>query len=235
MKTVFLLNLKSASKDVYLLFWSIVLPIAILILLRIFIPDHSEYAASGIMATSVFFYAFMSTAFISLSHRRRGVYNLLHATPMPLYKYILGISGSWSLISLGLGYLILFSGMAFSHISLSIAGFLMTLPVVLTGAFAFIFLSFTVSSLVKTEGHLSITTNLVMFPMLLCSSAFYSMEAAPAFIQFVSVINPFEWFVSGIRDSLMAEISPWVQSLSVLLIFFILFLSFSLKTFKYSQ
>lgn len=235
MKTVFLLNLKSASKDIYLLFWSLVLPIIGLILTHIFLPNHSEYVMIGIVATSIFFYSFISTAYISLSQKRRGVFNLLHATPMPLYKYILGMSGSWSVVSLALGYIILIFGMVFNDISFSIIGLLMFTPVIIMGSLVFIFLSFTLSSIVKTEGHLSMTTNIIMLPMLLCSSAFYSMEHAPDFIQYISFINPFEWLVSGIRNSLIVDVSSWFQDLLVLLIFFILFLLLSLKTFRYSN
>lgn len=235
MKTVFLLNLKSATKDIFLLFWSIALPIIGLILSRIFLPNYSENLIPGIVATSVFFYSFMSTAYVSLSQRRRGVYNLLHATPMPLFKYILGVSGSGSLISLGLAYIILFFGIALINVSFSLTGIFLFIPVILMGSLAFIFLSFTLSSIVKTEGHLSMTTNIIMLPMLLCSSAFYSMENAPTFIQYISFINPFEWFVSGIRDSLMINISSWFQDLAALLIFFILFLLLSLRTFKYDS
>jgi ABC-2 type transport system permease protein len=92
MDTIFKLNLKSSVKDMYLLFWSIVLPILATIVIKVLIPEKAESYIYGIIAISVFFYSFMTTAFISLSQRKRGVYNLLHATPIPLCKYIFGVS-----------------------------------------------------------------------------------------------------------------------------------------------
>lgn len=235
MSTVFLLNLKAAAKDIYLLFWSVALPVVALVAIGAFFDDYVGYALIGMAAGSLFFYAFISTSFTFLSQRRRGVYDLLHATPMPLYQYILSVSGAKSIISLVLGLIILILGWILYSPSFSFTGLLMSLPILFIGALVFIFLSFAVSSVTKTEGHLSMTTNLLMLPMILCSSAFYTLENAPSFIQYVSMINPFEWLVIGVRNSMTMDITLWIQSVFILLIFFVLFLALSLKTFKYSR
>ncbi|QQK80070.1 ABC transporter permease [Salicibibacter cibi] len=235
MTTVFLLNVKAAVKDVYLLFWSVALPVGALITMGIFFDGYVEYTLVGMSAVSLLFYAFMSTSFTSLSQRRRGVYDLLHATPMPLYQYILSVSGARSMISMVLGYMILVVSWIFYSPSFSIIGLLMTFPVLLIGSTAFIFLSFAVSSVVKTEGHLSMSTNLIMLPMVLCSSAFYSLENAPSFIQYVSMVNPFEWLVTGIRTSMTVEMTLWIQNVFILFVFFALFFILSLRTFKYER
>jgi len=235
MKAVFVLNLKSSIKDMYLLFWSIVMPFAAIIALRLFVPNYAENYVEGIIAVSVFFYSFMTTAFIALSQRKRGVYNLLHATPMPLWKYIISISSSWAIVAIILSYIVLLFSIVINRLDVSFKIFLYMTPIILIASLSFVFLSFFLSSLVKNEGHLSLTANVLMIPMLLCSNAFFTMEKAPNFIQYISLVNPFEWFLNGIKAAFINNYSTWGESLLLLIGYLTLTLIISLKTFKYSD
>lgn len=90
MDTIFKLTLKSAGRDPFLFFWSILLPLGGSIGLGMLIktPEYAQHILTGMMAVSILFYSFMTTAYSILTQRRRGVYNLLRITPMPLWKYI---------------------------------------------------------------------------------------------------------------------------------------------------
>ncbi|MFJ7183941.1 ABC transporter permease [Lysinibacillus xylanilyticus] len=235
MKTVFVLNLKSSIKDMYLLFWSILMPFAAIIALRIFLPSYAGDYVEGIIAVSVFFYSFMTTAFIALSQRKRGVYNLLHATPMPLWKYIISISSSWAIVAIILSYIVLLFATVINKLNFSFKILLYMTPIILIASLSFVFFSFFISSLVKNEGHLSMTANVLMIPMLLCSNAFFTMEKAPNLIQYISIVNPFEWFLNGIKSAFLNNFSIWGESLLLLLGCLAVTLIISLKTFKYSD
>ncbi|MFE3574836.1 ABC transporter permease [Lysinibacillus sp. NPDC059133] len=235
MKAIFVLNLKSSIKDMYLLFWSILMPFAAIIALRIFLPNYAGNYVEGIIAVSVFFYSFMTTAFIALSQRKRGVYNLLHATPMPLWKYIVSISSAWAIVAIILSYIVLLFSIVINQLNFSFNVLLLMTPIILIASLSFVFLSFFISSLVKNEGHLSMTANVLMIPMLLCSDAFFTMEKAPNLIQMISLVNPFEWFLNGIKAAFLNNFSTWGESLLLLLGCLALTLIISLKTFKYSD
>lgn len=235
MKVIFVLNLKSSIKDMYLLFWSILMPFAAIIALRIFLPSYSGNYVEGIIAVSVFFYSFMTTAFIALSQRKRGVYNLLHATPLPLWKYIVSISSAWAIVAIILSYIVLLFSIVINQLKFSLNILLYMTPIILIASFSFVFLSFFISSLVKNEGHLSMTANVLMIPLILCSNAFFTMEKAPNLIQYISLVNPFEWFLNGIKAAFLNNFSIWGESLLLLLGCLALTLIISLKTFKYSD
>ncbi|MEY9980333.1 ABC transporter permease [Lysinibacillus sp. RC79] len=235
MKAIFVLNLKSSIKDMYLLFWSILMPFAAIIALRIFLPSNAGNYVEGIIAVSVFFYSFMTTAFIALSQRKRGVYNLLHATPMPLWKYIVSISSAWAIVAIILSYIVLLFSIVINQLNFSFNILLYMTPIILIASLSFVFFSFFISSLVKNEGHLSMTANVLMIPMLLCSNAFFTMEKAPNLIQYISLVNPFEWFLNGIKAAFLNNFSTWGESLLLLLGCLALTLIISLKTFKYSD
>jgi len=235
MKTIFFLNLKSSIKDMYLLFWSIFMPCTAIIALKIFLPSIAENYTEGMIAISVFFYSFMTTAFIALSQRRRGVYHLLHATPLPLWKYIVSVSSSWALIAIFLSYVVLLFSLVIHQLTFTFSSLFYMTPVILIASLAFVFLSFFVSSLVKNEGHLSMTANIMMLPMLLCSNAFLTMEKAPSIVQFISRINPFEWFLRGIQGAFYHNYHVWGESLLLLLLCLAFTLLISIKAFRYSD
>ncbi|MDM5233870.1 ABC transporter permease [Lysinibacillus pakistanensis] len=235
MKTIFFLNLKSSLKDMYLLFWSIFMPCTAIIALKIFLPNLAGNYTQGMIAVSVFFYTFMTTSFIALSQRRRGVFHLLHATPLPLWKYIVSVSSSWALIAIILSYIILLFSIVVHQLTITLSSLFYLIPVILTASLAFVFLSFFVSSLVKNEGHLSMTANIIMLPMLLCSNAFLTMEKAPNIVQFISRINPFEWFLRGIQGAFYHNYHLWGESILLLLLCLAFSLLISIKTFKYSD
>ncbi|MNC31781.1 hypothetical protein D3C75_801140 [compost metagenome] len=120
MKTIFLLTLKAAPRDPYLLFWSILLPVGGTIGLGLLIgqPEYPLRIMTGMMAVGMLFYAFSTTSFAILGQRRRGVYNPLRVTPMPLWRYICGVSGAWTLISLSCGLLVLGAGTIFFQLGI---------------------------------------------------------------------------------------------------------------------
>jgi ABC-2 type transport system permease protein len=211
------------------------MPFAAIIALRIFLPSYAVNYVEGIIAVSVFFYSFMTTAFIALSQRKRGVYNLLHATPMPLWKYIISISSSWAIVAIILSYIVLLFAIVINQLNFSFKILLYMTPIILIASLSFVFLSFFISSLVKNEGHLSMTANVLMIPMLLCSNAFFTMEKAPNLIQYISRVNPFEWFLNGIKSAFLNNFSIWGESLLLLLGCLAVTLIISLKTFKYSD
>lgn len=237
MKSIFGLTLKSAIRDPFLLFWSIFLPIGGSVSLGLFIKQtgYSLRIVIGMMAAGVLFYAFTTTAFNILSQRRRGVYNLLLVTPMPLWEYICSVSGAWTLVSFLCAMLVLVVGRLTFQFYLSVISILMLLPVVFIAAIGYVLLSFFVSSLCKTEAHASMVTNLVAMPLLFCSDAFYELDKAPMWLQTITRLNPFQWFINGLRSSLVLNVGAWLVSIGLLLLIMVIALTLAVRTFKYSH
>lgn len=237
MHTVFGLSLKSAAREPFLLFWSIIMPIGGTIGLGLLInqPDYSIQITTGMMAMGILFYAFTTTVFSVLAQRKRGVYKLLRVTPMPLWRYILSVSSAWILISLLCGMLVLSVGSIVFIFSPSVLSVVMMAIVCILAACGYVFLSFFISGLCKSEAQASITTNLITLPLLLCSSAFYSLEGAPQWVQLLSKMNPFQWFVSGLRSGFALDISGWLVSVGVLLLLLFITLFLAVKSFGFNE
>lgn len=237
MNTIFNLSLKSASREPFLLFWSIFMPIAGTLILGYLVhdPQYSIRITTGMMAMGILFYAFTTTVFSLFSQRRRGVYQLLKVTPLPLTHYIISVSSAGTVISLSCGLTVLIIGSIAFQISLSFQSLLMIMTVCLLGAMGYIFLSFFVSSLCKTEAQASIITNLVSMSLLLSSDAFYSLDSAPAIVFAIRFLNPFQWFLNGLRSGIMVSPSTWGYSLLFLALFFTITLTLAIWSFTFTD
>lgn len=237
MNTIFSLSLKSAAREPFLLFWSILVPIGGTLVLG-FLVGTSDYAiniTTGMMAMGILFYAFTTTVFSLLGQRRRGVYQLLKVTPMPLSRYIISVSGAWTLVSLICAMLVLMVGGVFFHLDLALASVLKMGTVCVLGAMGYVFFSFFVSGLFQTEAQTSIATNLIAMPLLLGSDAFYSLEAAPDWIKTVILLNPFQWLLNGLRSGFNSNNRDWAISAITLLIFLGIALFLAVRSFKSSD
>lgn len=237
MRTIFKLTLKSASRDPFLFFWSILLPVGGAIGLGLLFnsTEYPRYILTGMMAVSILFYSFMTTSYSILTQRRRGVYHLLRITPMPLWKYISSISGAWTLTSLLCGMIVLLSGGILFQIEHLMLAILLMIPLIFLAALGYVFLSFFVASLVSTEGNLSMLTSMGILPFLFCSKAFYSLNNAPEWIQTLSRFNPFQWFIDGLRSSLALDWSNYFISAGLLLITGIVAFVLAVRTFRFAQ
>ncbi len=237
MRTIIKLTLKNAIRDPYLLFWSFFLPIAVTIGFGYYIgeEDYTKRILTGMLCTSVIFYAYMTTVFTNIAQRRRGVYTLLKITPLSLSKYIFGISFAWTVIATTCSFAVFLIGMLIFKISFSVGAVLSSLPIILLAAIGYIFLSFFISSFCKDESRASMINNLITMPMLFCSDAFYSLRNAPQIIQYISKINPFQYFVNGVRAALNNIFSAYISSMLILIVLLFVALFLSVKTFKFSE
>lgn len=237
MAIIFRLVLKSALRDPYLLFWSILLPVGGTLALGYFV-DLSDYPmriATGMMAMAVLFYALTTTIYAVLAQRRRGVYRLLRITPMPLWQYICSVSGAWTLIALVCAWLVWGAGSLMFQLPFAWGSFGLLTLTVLVAALGYVFASFFVSSLCRSEAHASMISNFILLPLLFGSEAFYSLHHAPYWIQTVSRLNPFQWFVDGLRSSLEGNVGDWLLRMGCLLAVMLIALLAAVRTFKFSE
>ncbi len=237
MKTIFTLTLKSATRDPYLLFWSLLLPIGGTVALGLLIqtPEYPKQILTGMMAVSMMFYAFMTTSYTVLAHRRRGVYNLMRVTPMPLWKYIFSVSAAWTLTAVLSGLLVLAAGTLVFQFSINAFSLLSVLPTAMLACLGYVFLSFFVAGLSRTEGSISMITNVISLPLMFLSDAFYSLSSAPTWIQAISRFNPFQWFVTALRSALDWQGHNYIISILILAGLCIAALGLAVRTFKYSD
>ncbi|WIH87788.1 ABC transporter permease [Brachyspira pilosicoli] len=235
MKTIFKLTIKKAIRDPFLIFWSIFFPIVTIIALGILFNTESYtiHILTAMTCVSVLAYSFMTTSFNVLSQRRRGVYNLLKVTPLPLYKYIISSSCAWVMISIISSLFVFISCALFFKLEFSFVSILLFLPIIIAASLVYIFISFFVSSLVKNNETASILYNIILMGSMFLSDGYYSLYNAPSVVKFLSRLNIFQYFLNAVRGAYYFDFKSYFIGLAVLLSCLIIALILAVNTFRY--
>lgn len=235
MKTIFKLTIKKAIRDPFLIFWSIFFPIVTIIALGILFNTESYtiHILTAMTCVSVLAYSFMTTSFNVLSQRRRGVYNLLKVTPLPLYKYIISSSCAWVMISIISSLFVFISCALFFKLEFSFVSILLFLPIIIAASLVYIFISFFVSSLVKNNETASILYNIILMGSMFLSDGYYSLYNAPSVVNFLSRLNIFQYFLNAVRGAYYFDFQSYFIGLAVLLACLIIALILAVNTFRY--
>lgn len=235
MNTALRILLKSALRDRISLFWSVVFPVGLLIGLGVVFdsPEYRGRLLAGMAAMGVFFWALFGIAFENLSHRNRGVYKLLRATPFPTVAFVLSLTIARALVALLSGAVVVATGAIAFGVDVGWGESLLMLPVLLAGTFCFTGLGFLVANLAGNEAQVSMICNLFSLPMLFVSETFYSLDGSPRWLQELSRFLPFSHFVDAFRHSLEGDASGIVLPILILLAFAVLFLVLAVVTFRW--
>ncbi|ADG71087.1 ABC transporter permease [Brachyspira murdochii] len=237
MKTIFKLTMKKAIRDPFLIFWSIFFPLVIVISLGLFfnMESYTIHILTAMTCVSVLAYSFMTTSFNVLSQRRRGVYNLLKVTPLPLYKYIISLSCAWVIISIISSLFVFFVCVLFFKIEFDFLSVFLFLPVIIIASLLYIFISFFVSSLVKNNETASILYNIILMASMFLSDGYYSLYNAPNIVKFLSKLNIFQYFLNAFRGAFYFDFHAYFIGISVLIICLIIALLLAVNTFRYAD
>lgn len=203
MITIFRTMLTGILRDVHTLFWTILFPIAMLIGLGLYFdnPEYSERLTAGVLTMNVLFGSTMVTAFQVMAQRNRGVYKLLRVTPFSTAKFILAMASSRTVLTLIVSSGILAVGILLFGVDLSLQGLLMVTLILLVGSVCFTAIGFIAANLSRDESNVNMISNLISFPMLFTSQAFYSLQNAPDWVQFLAHIQPFYYFVEAMGEA----------------------------------
>lgn len=240
MLTILSTMLRGIFRDIHTLVWNIIFPIGLLIGLGLYI-DNSEYSnrlLSGVLTTNILFGATFVTAFSIMSHRNRGVYKLIRATPFSTFSLISAMTGARTILALFVSICVVIASVFVLGVELNLTSIFLMLPVLLIGTICFTAIGLIAANLSRDEGNVNMISNVIGFPMIFTSEAFYSLQNAPEWIQVFSKLQPFYYLVKSMGiavnggEGAVADI--W-QPLGILAIFTVLCLTIATLTFRWDN
>lgn len=238
MYAVFRTLLAGLFRDVHTLVLTIVLPIALLLGLGLYFDDpaYSERLLAGVLTMNVLMGAAMVTAFQVMSHRNRGVYKLLRVSPFGPLAFIAAMTAARTVLSLIVSVAVTAVGIFVLGADIRAAGAGLLLVALLIGTILFTAVGFFAANLSKDESNVNMISNVIAFPMLFTSEAFYSLEHAPAWVRTISALQPFRYFVDVVAASLNGswQAADWV-SLGILAGFSAACLAAAALTFRWDS
>ena len=203
MITVFHMMLISFLRDKITLFWSLLLPIGLLFGFGYYY-ESEQYLSRlfiGVLSLSLLFWG-VSIAFHIYWQRSRGVYKLLKLTPFSITSFIFIMTGSRTILGIGINLIVLFIGKWILNISLTLAELLFMVGSMLLGLLCFTCLGFIIANLANNEAQISIISNIFYLPMIFGSDAFYSLINTPNWVCFLGNLFPFTYFYNFYEQQL---------------------------------
>ncbi|XID95643.1 ABC transporter permease [Paenibacillaceae bacterium WGS1546] len=237
MYTIIRTMLAGIFRDVHTLVWTILFPIAMLLGVGLYIGEtaYSERLLAGVLTTNVLFGAAMVTAFYVMSHRNRGIYKLLRVTPFSTAAFICASTAARAALTLLVSCALVVMGVLVLGVKLSAFGLLLMLVTLLIGTVCFTAVGFIAANLSKDENNVNMISNLISFPMLLTSEAFYSLQNAPEWVRAIGRLLPFHYFVEAMGAAVRQPADPraMLLPLAVLTGFSALCLAVAVMTFRW--
>ena len=235
MLTTFRTLLRGALRDRISLFFAIVFPIGILLVLGFVFPapGYRRQLLAGMLAVSALFFSLNGIAFESLFQRNSGVYKLLRATPYKSITFITNLTASRGVVALLSCTLVAIVGVLTFGIALSWQSVLLLLPVMVLGILCFTFLGLTISNLVQNENQVSMLSNIVTLPMIFSSATFYSLSNAPSWVRTIGHALPFSYLIDAEHAAFSGNVGGVVFPLLILFGFTLLAMLLAVATFRW--
>ena len=196
--------------------------------------DFLHYFFPGTILLILLFTAIFSTISI-IEDRREGFLQAVLVSPVPNAAFVLGklLGGTFLALAQGLLFMIV---IPFLGISLGFSEFLFLLLLLLVTSFGLTGLGFIFAwRLDSTQGFHAIM-NLFLMPLWLLSGALFPFEGVPKWLEWVMIVNPLTYAVSGLHIGFFGHFSspllfisnPWI-CLSVSLFFAVLMFILSVR------
>jgi len=231
-RSVMALMAKSIYKDAYMLVWSILLPLGLFIGLGIY-HDGASYRADLLVASmllSLVMGAINTSGFWTMTQHRRGVFKLLKLSRLPISQFILCSILARLLMFVGIAALLLLAGFLLFDMRISAVGLMLVLALLIIGSVCFTSIGYAIASRARDEGMMNMMSTVVSFPMIFLSTAFYSLDQAPRWIQFLSQLNPFEYAVRMGRSAIAGAAD--VPSIAILVALAVICAGIAIRTFR---
>lgn len=189
--------------------------------------SYLDFLIPGLLALTLMSISIAGSGFNLVEYRRKGILKRLFVTPIQPRDFIMGLVLARLLLCLV--QLSVLLGVAVFFLGVSIAGNLAALYfVIVLGTVIFLSMGFCLGSIAKTQQAIMAIGNLFMFPQMMLSGIFFSIDSLPELVQPLASMLPLSFVAKALREIstnglTLLEILPELTGIAVwLLISFVL-------------
>ena len=198
-------------------------------------PNYAAFLLPGLLGLNLLSIGLFSVGMVNVAYREKGKFRRLGVTPLPKWIFLLGQVLQRLTVSLVQSIILLATG-RFAlgiHNQGSYPEFFL---VVIIGTGAFMAMGFALSSLANTVEGYGAISNLVFFPMMLLSGVYFTLDAAPVWIQKAVMALPLSPYIKALRGIFNdgAHLSNYLPGLGLVLIWGILCFGIAVKRFRWT-
>jgi ABC-2 type transport system permease protein len=186
---------------------------------------YVDWVLPGILGMNMMFSCLFGVGYVVVRYRKNGVLKRLKATPLTALEFIMAQVLSRFLLVFFVSTTI-FIGCAYAIDFRMQGSYLDALIVLALGTVCLISLGLMIASRVKNEELTGGLLNLIIWPMMVLSGVWFSMEGAHPFVQNLAEIFPLTHMISAAREIMNngASLLDVIDHVLILLIMSIVFL-----------
>ncbi len=173
--------------------------------------SNFDYTFTGLLAFSLMSMGVFGVAQIMPAEKQKGTYRRLRASPFTSGQLIIAIAIQYTLIALLSAATMIATGMLVFKFQMR-GDWLLFVPFLTLSAVMMVGLGLMVGSWAKNENQAAPLSNLISFPMMFLSGAFFPSFLFPEWLQAISRFIPMTPIVDGFR-MIMAESASLVDVL----------------------
>lgn len=193
--------------------------------------SNFDYTFTGLLAFSLMSMGVFGLANAMPTEKQKGSYRRLRAAPFTSGQLIIATGIMYTIVALVSAAMMIIVGMLLFNFQMR-GDWLLFVPFLTLSAIMMVGLGLVIGSWAKNENQSAPLSNLISFPMMFLSGAFFPSFLFPEWLQAVSKFIPMSPIVDGFRlimteNASFMEVMPYVGSL-VLIIFIVYALAIKL-------
>lgn len=197
--------------------------------------EYIDFLAPGVIMMTIVFSAMFSGGLGLVIDRELGTLKMLMAAPISKASIIIGKTSAGVTQSLFSGTAALLIAIAIGvNVKTGFLGFMLMILLMLLAAFGFIGMSIAIGTRITKIEHLMLSMQLVIIPMWFLSGGIYPLEAMPAWMKPLALINPLTYATDAMRTVMIRGIiwKAFAFDVVVMLAFAVLMLMAGSLAFK---
>ena len=160
--------------------------------------NYASFLLPGLLGLNLVSMGLFSVGMVNVSYREKGKFRRLAVTPLPKWIFLLGqVLHRLTVTVVQAAILLLVGFLAFGIQNQG--SFLNLLLIMTLGTGCFMAFGFALSGFAETSEGYAAISNLVFFPLMMLSGVYFTLDAAPAWLQHAVAVMPLAPFLRALR------------------------------------
>ncbi len=160
--------------------------------------NYASFLLPGLLGLNLVSMGLFSVGMVNVSYREKGKFRRLAVTPLPKWIFLLGQVLHRLTVTVIQAAILLLVGRLIFGIQ-NQGAFLDLLLIMALGTGCFMAFGFALSGFAETSEGYAAISNLVFFPLMMLSGVYFTLDAAPAWLQHVVAVLPLAPFIRALR------------------------------------
>ncbi|MBS1785648.1 MAG: ABC transporter permease [Acidobacteria bacterium] len=197
--------------------------------------NYAAFLLPGLLGLNLMSMGLFAVGMVIVSYREKGKFRRLAVTPLPKWVFLMGqILHRLTVVLLQSAVLIV-AGVLFFKIHNQGSYLLLTLIMAL-GTACFMALGFALTSFAETSETYGAISNLVFFPLMFLSGVYFTLDAAPKWLQNAAFVLPLSPFLKALRAVFNdgAGLNGQMLGLGLVAAWTVIFFGIAVKRFRWA-